>query len=100
MQPGAAEYSGAVPRRRSVPPLTRIVGRPLNACSLACLNLASPHDSIDTWRAELDLVCARYSQRSVMARLDDLHARGYLTTGCPRHGFLTEKGRDALAHVS
>lgn len=85
----AVEYSGAMPLRRVVPP--RIVGPPLNACSLACLRLASPHESIDTWRAELDIVCARYSQRSVMVRLDDLHARGYLTTGCPRHGFLSEK---------
>lgn len=92
-------YSGPVPPRRTMPPLSRIVGRPLNTCSLACLRLGVPQD-IDTFRAAIEALCQRYSYRTVTARLDDLHARGYLTNGCPRHGFLTDKGRAALARFS
>lgn len=102
-------YCGPVPPRGrpAPPPLSQIThdrrrkdARRLNALSLACLRLASPHSSFSDWRYRLELLCRAYSPSAIAERLRQLGEQGYIADGLPETGFLTDKGRVALQEAS
>lgn len=86
------------PHRWPPPPrLSRKIASPLNDFSLACLQLAAPSET-PALRQRLFALFDAHGERAVLARLDDLRTRGYVTEGTiPSLGYLTDKGRAALA---
>lgn len=61
--------------------------------------LAHPAGS-ERRRALYGEVCAAYSQKAVIAKIEELTSRGYAEYGVsPRGAWLTDKGREALTEA-
>ncbi len=66
--------------------------------AIDCLKLASirPARSPE-WSEHYAGICARYSEKAVIRKLEELADRGYVDYGVsPRVAWLTEKGEEAL----
>lgn len=64
-----------------------------------CLKLADLHGRWDhEWDEHYAEICKRYSEKAVTVKLTELANRGYIEYGVSaRTGWLTDKGREALA---
>ena len=63
--------------------------------ALACLRFIDEKPTF--WTHEWNVLCAKFNERAVEAKLLELVRRGYIEYGVsPRSGWLTEKGMDAI----
>lgn len=68
--------------------------------ALCCLVLAEMHDTPSEWQDFYDSICCQFSEKAVLAKLEELTNRGYVEYGVSaRQSWLTEKGEAALAHA-
>jgi hypothetical protein len=87
------------------PPLSRINGdrrpQPLSLFSLELLQLCAGQQADPAaWRRFVLDVTSRYDNKAIEMRLRELQDGGYITdAGIPRVGWLTLKGKAALARV-
>lgn len=66
--------------------------------SVDLLRLSAPQHDTAAWCADIRSLCERYGHSVIKTRLHELTVGGYITdSGTPRVGWLTEKGRQALA---
>ena len=64
-----------------------------------CLRIASTPIGLDR-DALYAAACARWSEKAVWRKLEELYARGYIARGVSvRTGWLTDKGKASLAQV-
>jgi hypothetical protein len=66
--------------------------------AIDCLTLASMNPKNSPERGDFYFeLCARYSEKAVIRKLEELTDRGYVDYGVsPRLAWLTEKGEEAL----
>ena len=72
---------------------------PLQQKAIDCLKLCYICHTRDgeQWRRAYEIICAKYSEKAVIAKMEELTSRGYMEYGVSvRTGWLTDKGREAL----